>query len=99
VNLPQKKVRATEIKNRLGDYLGEVIRKKEPLLIEKHGKPAAVVVSADEWRDLEKRGRIRKSTPWIEELRALNEKIARNHPDAKPFSAADLIRQIRDEEF
>lgn len=98
MDLPQRKINATEAKNRLGDYIGEVVRKQEPILIERHGKPAAVVVSAEEWNELEKKGG-KRSTPWIEELKELTERIDRKHPEAKPFSAVDLIRQIRDEEF
>lgn len=98
MNLPKKSVPATEIKNRFGDYLKQVM-KKEPLLIERHGKPAAVVVSAEEWQALEKGRERKRSTPWIEELKELTEAIDKKHPEAKPFSAADLIRQIREEEF
>lgn len=93
---PKRVIAATEIKNRFGDYLGEVIHKKGPVLIERHGKPAAVIVEFDQWKRL--REEKNESSPWFESLKELVERIDRNHPDVKPFSAVDLVRQIREEE-
>ena len=96
MNLPKKTVVATEIKNRFGEYLGMVVEGEEPLAIERHGKPVAVVVNIDQWKKLKV---VReKSTPWFDALKEMVERIDRNHPDAKPFSAVDLIDRIRDEE-
>ena len=52
MNLPKKTVVATEIKNRFGEYLGMVVEGEEPLAIERHGKPVAVVVNIDQWKKL-----------------------------------------------
>lgn len=98
MELPKKKVPATEIKNRLGDYL-ELVRTKEPVLIERHGKPAVILVNVKDWNQMEMTPGGASSSPWIEGLKRITEKIANNHPEAKPFSAVELIRQIRDEEF
>ncbi len=40
-----KKMSATEVKNRLGAVLREVTRTEEPILIERDGRPVAVIVS------------------------------------------------------
>lgn len=94
---PDKLVSATEIKNRLGDYLGEVTRRRKPLLIEKHGKPVAVLVDVEQWRRLEEKGEKAWEDPWIAACRALNKKILRRNPKAKHTPAVDLIRALREE--
>jgi antitoxin Phd len=47
-----KTVSATEIKNRLGQYLARVA--VEPVGIEKHGRPIAVLLSFDEYEQLQR---------------------------------------------
>lgn len=47
---PMKTATATEIKNRFGEYLQFAIR--EPVLIEKTGKPVAVLLSIDDYERL-----------------------------------------------
>lgn len=94
----EKTVAATEIKNRFGDYLGEVVHGHQPLMIERHGKTVAVLVGMKEWKRLKEEKLAKKETPWIEACIRLSEKIRKNHPNAKTFSAVELIREIRDEE-
>jgi len=47
-----KTVSATEIKNRLGQYLGRVA--VEPVAIEKNGRPVAVLLSFEEYELLQR---------------------------------------------
>jgi len=47
-----KTVSATEIKNRLGQYLGRVA--VEPVAIEKNGRPVAVLLSFEEYEVLQR---------------------------------------------
>lgn len=91
-----KSASATEIKNRFGDFLGEVVHGNEPLLIERHGKPVAVIVKFEQWTGREKTREVR--TPWIDACLKLREEIKKNHPKLKPFSAVQLLRQIREDE-
>ena len=96
MNLPEKKVTATEIKNRFGDYLGEVVRTRKPLVIERHGKPIAILISLEGWKiEIEKERPY--VHPWVRQHEKLIEQIKKNHPDSKPFSAVELVRQIRRE--
>ena len=46
-----KTVTASDVKNRLGDVLLKCQR--EPITINKNGKPVAVVVSAEEYKSIE----------------------------------------------
>ena len=43
-------ITATELKNHLGKYLGQSI--KEPIIVEKSGRPSAVVLSYEEFERL-----------------------------------------------
>ena len=47
-----KTVSATEIKNRLGQYLARVA--VEPVAIEKNGRPVAVLLSFEEYEQLQR---------------------------------------------
>lgn len=100
--LPEK-ASATLVKNRFGDYLGTVIRKKTPVLIEKHGKPVAIMVRYDQWQEIQ--GKVppeNERAPWTEACERfankLQKKIKRRQNKNVPFSAVQLIHQIRQEE-
>lgn len=90
---------ATDVKNHFGDYLGGVIHRREPLLIEKHGKTVAVLIEFGEWQKLNGEKETEKTAdPWVRSYLQFLERMKKNHPDAKPFSAVELIRSIREEE-
>jgi prevent-host-death family protein len=91
-------VPATEIKNRFGDYLGEVVHRREPLVIERHGKPVAVLVGIEEWRRLQDEEGKRSTVPWVEACMKLAEEIRKKHPRARHTSAVDLVKAVREEE-
>lgn len=92
-----KEVSCTDIQNQFGNYLGWVVHRGEPLLIEKHGKPVAVLLNYNEWKKL-KEGPAATNTPLTDEIERFAREVARKHPNAKPFSAVDLVNQIRAEE-
>ncbi len=50
-------VSATEAKNRFGDLLHRVVYEHEPVLIERNGRPMAVLVDIDQYLDLKKKSR------------------------------------------
>lgn len=92
-----KEVSCTDIQNQFGNYLGWVVHRREPLLIEKHGKPVAVLVDYQEWKKM-KEGPKTTRTPWCDALDQHLEEMKKKHPNAKPFSAVELVNQIREEE-
>lgn len=99
MRLPKRSAPATEIKNRFGDYLKKVTHQREPLTIEKNGRPVAVLVDSSQWTRLREAGEETKHPhPWGVSLEKLLDQIEKNHPDTKPFSAVELVRQIREEE-
>ncbi len=68
-----KTISATEAKNRLGTFLGEVSRGEEDVVIESHGKPTAVLVSYESYqafRDSQDRQRRMEAMDQLRRLRA-----------------------------
>ena len=68
-----KTVSATEAKNRLGTFLGEVSRGETEVIIENHGKPTAVLLSYEAYRqlrELQDRQRRREAMDALRQLRA-----------------------------
>ena len=86
-------VPATDVKNHFGNYLGEVIFGKEPLGVEKHGRPVAVLVRYEDWV-----GRGRGETPAAQNFLNLVEDLKKNHPKIKYNSSVALMREVREEE-
>ncbi len=50
-------VSATEAKNRCGDLLHRVVYDHEPVLIERNGRPMAVLVDIDQYLDMKRKAR------------------------------------------
>lgn len=95
-----KTVSATEMKNRFGDYLGEVLRKRQPILIERHGKSVAVLIEVEEWekKNVSLHQKIEAvEDPWLMSLRKVHKRIEGRHPHLSQFSAVELIHKIRKE--
>lgn len=88
-------VAATEIKNRFGDYLGEVIHQREPLIIERHGRPVAVLLDYSDWVQ----GGTSTKTPWADACEQWVKNLKKPGLKQKANAAVDSIRVIRDEEF
>ena len=61
--MASKTLPATEVKNRFGRVLREVSQTGGPIIVERDGKPVAVILSLDEYTRLQPRG-----TPTKKEL-------------------------------
>lgn len=96
--LPRKSIPATEIKNRFGRVLGNVVRQKKAVVIERHGRPAAVIVDIAQWQNLTSEKGTTNPDVWTESFSSLLEKIRRNHARPKSAPSVRLIRKIREEE-
>ncbi|MBA2597923.1 MAG: type II toxin-antitoxin system Phd/YefM family antitoxin [Chloroflexia bacterium] len=74
-----KSVSATEAKNRLGALLGDVSNGEDAVMIEHHGQPRAVIVSAAEWAALvEAREELGRREAWAQLWQLAAEVSARN---------------------
>lgn len=96
-----KSVSATSVKNRFGDYLGEVMHAKRPLLIERHGKPVAVLVSFDQWvsqKKYRKRGG-RPPSRWTVAAQRLIRQLKKDRTKVRSSkTSVELLHEIREEE-
>lgn len=91
-----KEVSATEVKNRFGDYLGQVIHGGQVVLVERHGRPVAVLVSYDNWTGKQE---AESSTDlWLSAHKDITGKIAQDKTRPPKHPADALIRKIREEE-
>lgn len=91
-----EKAPATDVKNYFGNYLGKVIREGNVVLIEKHGRPVAVLVSYESWTG--KQEEESHSDPWFSAHKNITEKIAKDNTKPLKLPADALIRSIREEE-
>ena len=58
-------VSATEAKNRFGDLLHRVVYDHEPVLIERNGRPMAVLVDIDQYLEMKRKARYLTRMWWI----------------------------------
>lgn len=91
-------VSATEIKNRFGDCLARVLESREPLLIKRHGHPVAVLVEYRKWEIMLKGEKRKEQNSWIVAYKRFLEKSKKWQSKIRPFSAAELVKKIREEE-
>ncbi|MBT3350642.1 MAG: type II toxin-antitoxin system Phd/YefM family antitoxin [Nitrospinaceae bacterium] len=58
-------VTATDAKNRFGDLLHRVVYDHEPVLVERNGRPMAVLVDIDQYLELKRKARVEsKESPF-----------------------------------
>jgi prevent-host-death family protein len=92
-----KTVSATEAKNQLGKLLGELGHGTNVIMIEHHGRPRAVLVSAGEWTTLaEAQDRLRRLEA-MEQIRELAEKVRARNADLIAEEANAIADEIADE--
>lgn len=90
-------VSATEAKNRLGALLGELQNGTDAIVIENHGRPRAVIVSAEEWEILnDARMRLRRLEAW-ERIRELAGKVSARNANLSQAEVEALADEIGDE--
>jgi prevent-host-death family protein len=92
-----KTVSATEAKNRLGAFLGEVARGEDDVVIASHGKPTAVLISYEVYRELrEIQDRLRRQEA-MEALWQLRKEVRARNQDLTSEEADAIAEEITDE--
>lgn len=76
-----KTISANEAKNRLGTWLALVSDTDEELIIERHGKPKAVIMSFEAFEELREH---KRRADGLARLYAIRDERARNGPLSKP---------------
>lgn len=88
-------VSTTQVQNNFGSYLAQVKRKRQPIFVERHGKPVAVLLGYEAWQEL--RGeKVPQRSVWVEQARQFSDRVAKHHRRPS-VPAVDLIRELREE--
>ena len=92
-------IASTEAKIHFGEILNKCVYGGGPVVIKRHDKPVAVLVSFDDWK--QKTDEQSQEEPaLIKEIRAIRESIAqyqRKNKIKPGKSAVELVRELRDE--
>lgn len=90
----EKHISATEARIHFGEVMRHVVEKEEPIIVERAGKPEAVIISLAQYRRL----RRNESDDWraqLDEVHALIRKERGDQPLLPP--PEEVIREMRDE--
>lgn len=82
-----------DVKNRLSEVVDQVEREHDRVIITKHGRPAAVVVSIDDLASLEETLDIAGRPPLMKQIRASLAEIAGS--EATTLSKDEILRTLR----
>ncbi len=94
----RKTIRATNFRQHLFDYLDHVHQGKEPLVIERNGKPEAVVIGFEQYRKaVERKLKPKPDLSVIDAIRTSHEEYLKAHRGRLSSDSVEIIRQIRGE--
>jgi prevent-host-death family protein len=88
----QEQMPLAEVKNRLSEVVDEVEREHARVVITKHGRPAAVVVSASDLESLEETLGIMGNEPLLADIKEAMMELASG--GAVPLSKDEALRLI-----
>jgi prevent-host-death family protein len=92
-----KTISATEAKNRLGSFLGAVSRGGDEIVIESHGKPTAVLISYDVYREFREMQDRQRRQEAIDALWRLRDEVQAKNRDLTAEEADAIADEIADE--
>lgn len=89
-----RRISARDAQAHFADLLGLVYSTQEPVIVERKGKPVAVVISPAQWERLERQ----RQRAWetIDRLRARN---ADQAPDAVYRDVTAVVEEVRQERY
>jgi prevent-host-death family protein len=89
-----KRMSTGQVRANLSDILGAVSTNEEPVIVERNGKPIAVVISARQYEALERA----KERAWqvLDELQAQNADV---DPDSFLEEATEAVEAVRQERY
>lgn len=82
-----------DVKNRLSEVVDQVEREHDRVVITRHGKPAAVVISADDLESLEETLRVVSRPKLITQVRDSLAELAAG--EAEVLSKEDVLATLR----
>ena len=83
-----------DVKNRLSEVVDQVERQHDRVVITRHGKPAAVVISTDDLASLEETLEVVSRPKLIAQVRDSLDELAAG--EAKILSKEDILAALRD---
>lgn len=87
-------ISTTEAQNNFGACLKKVLHTAQPVLVQKHGKPVAVLLDYRSWQTLVAQKPV-KEDAWVAKCQKLVARIKRGR--GKQTSAVELLKELRDE--
>ena len=82
-----------DVKNRLSEVVDQVEREHDRIVITRHGKPAAVVISTDDLASLEETLEIMSRPQLMSQIRASLDEMAEGR--AEVIGKNDLVASLR----
>ena len=89
-----RRISAKEARANFGDLLGSVYYTKEPVIIEKKGRPFAVVINPEQYKIVEKE--IEKAWSTIDRIRERN---ADKDPEEVLRDVTAVVEEVRQERY
>jgi prevent-host-death family protein len=89
-----KTISANEAKNRLGTWIALVNEDDTEVIIERHGKPKAVIMSFESYEEVEKLREKQRREELLRRLRALREEVRAQNQDLTQEEAEGLANRI-----
>jgi prevent-host-death family protein len=90
-----RKLSVREFRANLSDTLGSVYYTKTPVVIEKNGKPVAVLISPQQW---EKLRQVIRDEAW-ETIERVAERNADKDPDEIYQFVTEIVEEVRQERY
>lgn len=87
-------VSATEAKNRFGAVLDWVANDGEDVVVERQGRPLAVIVSIVEYEELQDLRERRRRQEALETLRRLRDQVVERNRDLTPEQVEEIADQF-----
>ncbi|MBX2998217.1 MAG: type II toxin-antitoxin system Phd/YefM family antitoxin [Caldilineaceae bacterium] len=87
-------VSATEARIHFGELMNEVVEHKQPILVEKNGKPQMVMLAIEEYQRMA--AQQHQSGEWEAQLDELHAQIRVELGDQRIRHAAEVIREARE---
>jgi prevent-host-death family protein len=89
-----KTISANEAKNRLGTWIALVSDTDEEIIIERHGKPKAVIMSFDAFEQVKELREQQRREGLLKQLHALREEVRAQNQDLTQDEAEELANRI-----
>ena len=90
-------VNTVQAKNEFNALVTEVNRTKEPVIIEKRGKPVAVIVDFTTYHENNQVDKKSQQDNFFKELLAHHEQMKADNPNWESCDSVELIREMREE--